>query len=507
VPLGVIGVMAVGFTVRLVIGMRTPLDPSEATLGLTALHIVHGQLYLMDPDGQYFGATDAYAVAPFIAVFGASVTAVRLALAFAGALSVLGTYWFGRIAFRSHNAAIIAGAVVAVFPLFTVYWSSRLHPGAGDSIVLETVCLSAAALIGWGRAHRLRWWAVLGLASGIALWSDLLFVCVVVAIAVVLLLRAPRVGWGDVSRGAGVAAFAGVVGMLPWLVYNIPHGLPSLHAIPRTGAGIGAGVANLVSDQLPILLGGTSSCGHAVIPAVVTDIAFAALVVVLLWTRRRTLQYLVAGHWTGLSQIDLALLVIPATLVTVVLAGVNANACVAQNLVPMAVPLALGVASILAERGRLRRFAVSVAAIWLVISAIAAAGTLPDAGSSTVSGTPIPGNLSAGIAMLEQHHPGAIWAEYSLSRLLSFASRDTLPIGEYGGDVGFLARQQQVETALDPSWVFVAGDPRIATFLQACGTNDISYATATGGGLVLYTDLTGSLEPGDVFSGGEGRTS
>jgi hypothetical protein len=240
---------------------------------------------------------------------------------------------------------------------------------------------------------------------------------------------------------------------------------------------------------------------------VITDVAFAALLLALLWSRRLTLRYLVAGHWTGLSYLDIALLIIPATLAGVVLAGVNANPCAAQTLLPMAVPLALGVAAILVERVRWRPVALGVAAVWLVVSIIAATGTLPDSASSTASGTPIPANLGPGVSLLEQHHPAAIWSEYSLSRLLSYDSGDTLPIAEYGGTVGFLARQQQVETALDPSWVFVIGDPHIADFLAACRTHSIAYTAVTGGGLVLYTDLTGPLEPIDVFSGAEARTS
>jgi hypothetical protein len=272
-------------------------------------------------------------------------------------------------------------------------------------------------------------------------------------------------------------------------------------------AGIGASVANLLHEQLPVLMGGSSSCGHVVIPAAATDVAFSVLMLALLWTRRRTLHSIVAGHWTGLSHIDIALLVIPVTVAVVLLLGLDADACAPQNLVPMGIPLSLGAASILTERIRWRVVALVIAVVWLVISGIAAAGTLPGSAPATASGTPIPGDLSAGISMLEQQHPGALWAGYSLSRLLSFASHDTLTIAEYGGDVGFLARQQQVETALDPSWVFVAGDPDIAIFVKACRAHSISFSTVTGDGLVLYTDLSGSIEPGDVFSGTEARTS
>jgi 4-amino-4-deoxy-L-arabinose transferase-like glycosyltransferase len=499
--------MALAFVVRLVLGLRTQLDPQEATLGLTALHIVHGQLPLMDPDAQYLGALDAYLIAPFVAVFGAGLAAVRIGLAFIGALTALSAYWFGRIALRRASDAVIAASVVAVFPMFAAYWSTRLHPGGAELLLLETFCLAVAARVGWGRGDRLRWWVLLGLAAGVAVWSDPIFVCVVVAIAVGLLLRAPRIGWPNVSRGASAAVIAWVAGILPWLVYNLPNGFPSLHAIPRSGAGVGSGIRTLLSDQLPVLLGGSSSCGHPVLPKVITDVVFAAVLLALLWSRRLTLRYLLAGHWTGLSYVDLALLVIPVALAGVVVTGANADSCAAQTLLPIAVPLALGVAAILVERDRWRPIALCLAAAWLVVSVIAAAGTLPDSATSTASGTAIPANLGPGVALLEEHRPAAIWAEYSLSRLLSYDSGDTLPIAEYGGTVGFLARQQQVETALDPAWVFVTGDPHIASFLAACRAHSIAYTVATGGGLVLYSNLSGPLEPIDVFSGTEASTS
>jgi 4-amino-4-deoxy-L-arabinose transferase-like glycosyltransferase len=499
--------MVLGFGVRLALGLRTPLDASEATLGLSALHILHGQIVLMDPDGQYFGATDAYLVAPFVAIFGTSLAAIRVALAFTGALTVLAAWWFGRIAFRRPEHAVAGALAVAVFPLFAVYWSTRLAPGSAELLLLEIVCLSVAALIGWGHARKKRYWALLGFIAGIALWSDLLFVCVVVAIAVGLLLRAPRIGWPEVVSGASTAVAGGVVGMLPWLVVNVPNGLFSLRAIPRESASLSAGLGNLVREQIPIFAGAAGDCGHAVVPAVAADAAVAALLLALLWSRRRTLEYIVTGHWTGLSQIDLALLVIPVTVVLVVLGGVNANSCAAQSLLPLAVPLALGVASILVERTRWRVIAVIVAAAWLVVSGITANGTLQDAQAVTTSGTPVPTDLAPGIALLKAHDGTAVWADFSLSRLLAYFSDDTLPIAEYGGDEGFIKQQQEVETALDPSWVFVAGDPNIVRFLAACSRKSIRYTTYSGGGLELYTSLSAPLEPADVFIGSAAQTS
>jgi hypothetical protein len=295
--------------------------------------------------------------------------------------------------------------------------------------------------------------------------------------------------------------------MLPWLVVNVPNPLYSLRAIPRETVSLGTGAGNLVRSQLPILVGGAGNCGHAVVPAVVADAAVAALLLALLWTRRRTLEYIVAGHWTGISQIDVALLVIPVTVALVVLGSVNANPCNAQSLLPLAVPLALGAASILVEHTPLRLIAVAAAAVWLTVSAVTATGTLEASQPETTSGTPIPTDLAPAIALVERHHATVLWADYSLSRLLSYYSHDTLAVGEYGGYAGFIHPQQEAETALDPAWVFVAGDPDIARFLKACAARFITYTEYSGGGVDLYAGLTGTLEPGDVFTGAAAQTS
>lgn len=295
--------------------------------------------------------------------------------------------------------------------------------------------------------------------------------------------------------------------MLPWLVANVPNGLFSIRSLPRGSVTLTARASGLVHEQVPILAGFVASCGHTVFPALAGDAAVAALLLALLWTRRRTLEYLVTGHWTGISQLDLMLLVIPVTVAVVVLGDVNSDACSAQSLLPVTLPLALGAAAILVERTRWRIVAAVGAALWLAVSAITATGTLEASQPLTTTGTPIPSNLAPGLALLRQHHPGAMWADYSLSRLLSYSSDNTLAIGEYGGVSGFIARQQQAETALDPSWVFVAGDPAIATFTKACTTKSITYRMYSGGGLDLFTGLTGPLEPGDVFTGAEAQTS
>jgi 4-amino-4-deoxy-L-arabinose transferase-like glycosyltransferase len=492
--------MLFAFGSHLALGIRTPLDADEATLALTALHVTQGQLALMEPNGQYLGALDAYVVAPFIIVFGANAVAVRLALATVGAVYVLTVYWLGRVLFRRYDYALSAAIVAAAFPAFGVYWAIKLRGGYAELPVFETLGLGLCALIGW-RDPRLRWWALLGFASGVALWSDLLFLLVFAVIALALLLRGSVIGWRRFRGGLFVAALGGVVGLTPWLAFNLSNNLRSLHAIPKNHIGFQQGVSYLLNEQLPIFVGGSSDCGSDIAPRVVTDAALGVFLLALAWKRRGTLRNLVTGRFSAFEPIDVALFIIPITLALLVVSRNNFAECEPRYLMALTVPLVVGATALLIVRWPWRSFAIACAAVWLAVSAVASAGQLVDQRSYTPGGL-IPSDLGPGLAVIQRENPNAIWAHYWLSRTLLFQSRDTLPIGEYGGYVAFPQKQAAVATAINPSWVFVQGDIGSHSFERFCADHHVTYYKLTGGGLALYTHLTVTLEPGDVFGRG-----
>lgn len=492
--------MLVGFGVRLALGMRTQVDGDEATLALAGLHLTHGQFVLMEPNDGYLGALDAYVTAPFIALMGPGAIPIRLALAVVGAIYVLSMYVLGRMVFDSRRAGLLAAFVAAVFPLFTVYWSTKLRGGYAELPVFEAIALALCAQIGWRGGARLRWWALLGFVAGLALWSEILIVVVVAVIAVALLLRAPAIGWRAWRRGVAVSCIAGLLGLAPWLAYNVANHLHSIRALPKYHTGFSNGVSILLNHQLPAFVGGTSSCGHDVVSPAISDLALGALIVALLWLRRRSLKRLLTGDFAGFEPLDVALALLPITLVYLVVSRNDAIPCEPRYLMPLGVPLAIGLVALLRVSWPWRAMAAVASAAWLIISGLAAAGPLPDM-FDYVRGTQVPVDLAPGIAMIRAQHPSAIWAQYWLSRPLSYFSGDTLPIAEYGGPVGFLDRQQEVETAAHPSWLFVAGQVDVAAFEKTCYDRGISYLRVTGGGLVLYTDLSATVEPPDVFPG------
>ncbi|TMB90909.1 MAG: hypothetical protein E6J45_07810 [Chloroflexi bacterium] len=497
--------MLLGFGVRLVLGMRTQIDADEAALALAGLHLNHGQFVLMEPDAQYLGALDAYVSAPFIALLGPGLLAVRLALAVTGALYVLSMYALGRVLFKSHRAGLLTAGVAAVFPLFAVYWSAKLRGGYVELPIFEAVALILCARIGWGTRGWFRWWALLGFVVGLALWSDVLIAVVFAVIATALLVRAPVTGWRRTLRGGALACVTGLIGLAPWIAYNVPNHLHSIRAIPRAFTSFTGGVSALVNDQLPVFVGGSSDCRHTIVPTAVSDGSLVALLVAVLWLRRRSLRNIVSGGLSEFEPLDVCLVLVPATLIYLAVSRLDSIPCEPRYLMPLAVPLVIAVATVLLVRWSGRWISLVATAAWLTINVIAAAGSLPDMSDYAV-GSRVPFDLGPGISMIRAQHPTAVWAQFWLSHPLAYFSGDTLPIGEYGGYVGFPQRQMAVETALHPSWVFVEGQAGMAELERVCHERGITYSKITGGGLVLYTHLTGTVEPSDVIPGPAGRT-
>lgn len=92
------------FAIRLFVGVHVALDADEASEAITALRILHGHLALMESNGRYLGALDSYLIAPFLAVLGPTLLAVRAAGAFLGALYVSLMFALARQALRSTYA-------------------------------------------------------------------------------------------------------------------------------------------------------------------------------------------------------------------------------------------------------------------------------------------------------------------------------------------------------------------------------------------------------------------
>src|SRR5207244_3664597 len=103
-------------------------------------------------------ALDCYFIAPFLAVLGPTLLAVRAAMSLVGALYVAAMWWLGRLLFRSPRGGLLLAAVAAVFPLFAVDYAVKAR-AYGSLLLLEALLLALSVRVVWpNREPRRRAW-------------------------------------------------------------------------------------------------------------------------------------------------------------------------------------------------------------------------------------------------------------------------------------------------------------------------------------------------------------
>jgi 4-amino-4-deoxy-L-arabinose transferase-like glycosyltransferase len=496
------GIIAIGFVVRLLVGLLKPLDGDEAAEGIAAINILHGQLPIVESGGHYLGAVESYVMAPFIAIFGPTTFAIRFALSVVGAAYVLTMYALGRHLFTRQSAALTMAAIAALFPFFEVAYGVRGRT-YGILALSVALCLLLAIRVAWSTRRRWYEWALFGLAAGLGLWNHSLLAMTLAICALMLGLHLWRAGIGAADlRGIGIALIGAAIGFGPWLGYNVVTHLGSLASLQQASQHlpIRHAVRDVVGIAIPIFLGaeGIGDCGRSTVPWQLADVALLAMIAATIWLRRRSVLALIQLRWTRLAPIDFVLLVLPLSLLSVTVGPFNGASCEPRYLMPAAIPMVAIVALATVTRWRARSLAIAGTAAWIGMTAVTASSALADVGVFPFFDYPTRVDFTRAIAGLEQERSGPMWANYWLARPLQYLSAERLPVGEYGGYAGFPSLQAVPRTAPRPSWVFVQTDPERLTFESACAARGITYDRVSLNGLILYDHLTGRITPEDL---------
>ncbi len=209
------------------------IDPDEAVSGLVARGVLHGHLPAFYWGQAYGGTVEEVLIAPWLALFGTTAGALRVAPTLLGLVGIWLTWRLGRRLLGDRSGRL-AAALTAVWPLGNLYWSTRARGfyGVALVVVLSTTLL-AVRLRDRPEAERRsrvdhRDWLLLGLGAGIGWWTSPLTAVVLVPVAV-WLVAGRRPATADVAR----VAVAGATGALPWLVVNLTSGWSSLRTVPQ----------------------------------------------------------------------------------------------------------------------------------------------------------------------------------------------------------------------------------------------------------------------------------
>ena len=286
----VITVVAIGgFWLRRII-LEAPIsgltNADEATTGLMAIGILRGDLPVMLPGQSYSGTLEAYAVAPFYGLFGTTNLAPKFVNVFFWAAAAVACYFLARLVL-TRLGATAAALIVWVPGLALIMLSTRAYPGYVTGFLCYVLALWCLGRVVETEEPSLTACFMAGLFSGLAIWLHPMFTCLVAPAIVVVTWRHRR----TLLRWAAPGGIGLLIGMAPFLLYNVTHDWVSLHQPPDTFPEVTytGRLSRFVRELWPRTLGlhgvspSWSFAGAKYVYVVAIVAAFAGLV--LLWRR------------------------------------------------------------------------------------------------------------------------------------------------------------------------------------------------------------------------------
>ena len=202
-------------------------NADEATTGLLAIGILRGNLPFMLPGQSYSGTLEAYAVAPFYGLFGTTNLALKFVNIFFWAAAAVACYFLARLVLTRLGST--AAALIVWAPgLALILLSTRAYPGYVTGFVCYLLALWCLGRVAETDEPSLTACFVAGLFSGLAIWLHPMFTCLVAPAIAVVTWRHRRA----LLRWAAPGGLGLLVGMAPFLIYNIANNWASFHQPP-----------------------------------------------------------------------------------------------------------------------------------------------------------------------------------------------------------------------------------------------------------------------------------
>ncbi len=493
----VFALTALGALVRLpfwLAALRLSVDGDTAIVGLMARHGLTSATFWGQPYGS---PLDAWVAAPCVALLGNSVLAVRLPAFALGLALVPLAYW---LAARLHPAAAApAGLLLACPPAYLLLLAALPPP-----LYPTTLALLAALLLGAlrladeasgasSRAALCAW----GLAAGLALWTHL------VALAVVVPAGAWLVWRRGPSRGVLAPLLGGVaLASAPWWT-RLAYDPSATSVLSATGDDAGTTLSHLgallprLHEPLLGLLGAHTPTtaddplDHVGLPA----LGVAALALLYLtglaragMAARRAWR---SGSPACRGSARAALLLAGALLLTVLAfpwplrAGPETLRFLSPGYVPLAVLVAWGAVADGRRRGA-----------WPIVLGLAALHLLPAARlwaawSAATPERPLLPDCRPALRLLEERGLRHAWASYDTAWCLTYLSDERVlasqPWNERFPGAPLLLRER-VRAAREAAWVLQPG----ADFDLPSPARFEAFVSGTGGRL-RRTDVGASV--------------
>lgn len=240
--LAVVWVLALAARVLLLLSNAVSFHSDEAIVALMARHILQGERPVFFYGQAYMGSLDAWLVALGFALFGQSVTTIRLVQSALYLLVVISGYFVAWRLSGRVTVAVTAGLMLAVPPVLLATYTTATLGGYNETLLLGNLVL----LLGYDVTHkhcRSLWrWLLLGLCAGLGWWTNGLIVAYALPVGVLILKRVfepqrregkdvgarPVLPLQPLLTGIAAALLGFLIGSAPWWIFALENDLAPL---------------------------------------------------------------------------------------------------------------------------------------------------------------------------------------------------------------------------------------------------------------------------------------
>ena len=491
-------IVCVGLRLRVLTSSIARLDSDEAVTGIMARRILDGDFFLYYAGQHYMGAAEQYLQAISLAVLPDSPFTLRLPQLLLSVATCGLVYVVGARLLRSHWLALLAAALYAVGPYFTVLFGVKAAGALAFGTLVGLAGIWVALALGENRRTDPWLAAAFGLALGLGFWAHW---------GSVLLLLPASIWIAGSARGRWLTllppACAGFgVGALPVWIFTVKNGfLPSPLEIQNPPSTLFERAEVLVSAVLPMFVGLKLHNAGPLAEWVPSGLLFALLVVgfgVAIYVRRRgvfaTLR-LAQGDRQPIDLLLVAFLVLPFLWIMSEFAWYGGEP---RYVMPLAPLLSIGLAGL---AGAASRYAIlcGLALLLLVGGATTIAlDHVRDSGGGgivTADGRIYTECMNDVVETLKAEQVRSVYADYWVAYTLQFFAGDDLAVAPT-----YVSRFDDLTATVerDPSPAYVVaqgGAQRLAAKLKAA---DARFIRRDACSLAIFAHLVPVVRPSAI---------
>lgn len=255
-------ILVLGILFRLPFIMVSPyqVDYDNCTIGLMARHILQGDFPVFFYGQPYMGSIEAFVIAFGFLLFGQSGYTLLFSVLIFYILFVVSIYYLGSL-IGTRRTGLYAILYLSFGPCYFLIHTYSPRGGYIETLFFGTLLLVISIRItdriemGMSRKGL---YLLLGFISGLAFWTHFLIMYYLPAIALFLgILELRRLKIGTFIGNITLSGIAFIIGSLPFWIYNLKNGFPSLTFKGAVGERIGLTTVwkKLVFSDLWSLLG------------------------------------------------------------------------------------------------------------------------------------------------------------------------------------------------------------------------------------------------------------